>query len=233
MLTFLPHTYRGTKAKVAISSIKVNGQSEVQQRAKWRWTKEGQCQCTPRNMTDIRGNTWPEECREQESLSLLRPGQTRSNLETTWVSVLVWVPLCSAIWRFFAELFQQCKDAAFAPSGLCCFKLPGCMLWSLQHLNIALQRSAVHLFLLWSHLRLYILFRLMEPVLNISRMWPKQVVHQGQLTFVAPKALAFGIASFCTGMENDWRSGRKTIFQVPWSIIVSPLSGVRLLVAHR
>ena len=28
------HTYRGTKAKVAISSIKVNGQSEVQQRAK-------------------------------------------------------------------------------------------------------------------------------------------------------------------------------------------------------
>lgn len=105
MLTFLPHTYRGTKAKVAINSIKVNGQSEVQQRAKWRWTKEGQCQCTPRNMTDIRGNTWPEECREQESLSLLRPGQTRSNLETTWVSVLVWVPHCSAIWRFFAELF--------------------------------------------------------------------------------------------------------------------------------
>jgi hypothetical protein len=137
------------------------------------------------------------------------------------------------IFRWAVPGWQQCKDPAFAPSGLCCFKLPGCMLWSLQHLNIALQRSAVRLFLLWSRLRLYILFRLMEPVLHISRMWPQQVVHQGQLTFVAPKALAFGIASFCTGMENDWRSGRKTIFQVPWSIIVSPLSGVRLLVAHR
>ena len=106
------------------------------------------------------------------------------------------------IFRWAVPGWQQCKDAAFAPSGLCCFKLPGCMLWSLQHLNIDLPRSAVHLFLLWSRLRLYILFRLMEPVLHISRMWPKQVVHQGQLTFVAPKALAFGIASFCKMIEE-------------------------------